>query len=63
MENERDKNDGERLPPNEDLGTKNHDCIVPAVPSNDIVTMPMENGEVDIPGNGPKVVTFYIFST
>ena len=57
MENERDNDDGERLPPIEDLGTKNHDCSVPAIPSNDVQTMSMEIGKVGISDNDLKVVT------
>ena len=57
MENERDDDDGERLPPIEDLGTKNHDCSVPAIPSNTVQTMSMEIGKVGISDNGLKDVT------
>jgi hypothetical protein len=63
MENERDSDDGERLPPIEDMGTKNHDCLVPAIHSNTDRTMSMESGKVGISDNGLNVVTFYIFST
>ena len=57
MENERDNNDGERLPPNEDMGTKNHDCLVPAIHSNNVQTMSMEIGKVGISDNGLKDIT------
>ena len=57
MENERDNNDGECLPPNEGLGTKNHDCSVPAIPSNTVQTMSMEIGKVGISDNGLKDIT------
>jgi hypothetical protein len=57
MENERDNDDGERLPPNGDMGTKNHDCRVPAIPSNTVQTMSMEIGKVGISDNGLKDIT------
>ena len=57
MDIKRGNNDDVRLPSNEDMGTKNHDCSVPAIHSNNVQAMSMEIGKVGISDNGLKDIT------